>query len=115
MDDLALRCEPSRAFARGDATAPNLLSIHVLTRRRRNRFRVGCSVRRTADNRAMSYRAIQLYFCPFGTAPEYQVGLTTQIERALQGVPRQAIVSISYAPYPHREDDMLALIVLEEP
>jgi hypothetical protein len=62
----------------------------------------------------MRYRAIELLSDIRSTDPHFQMAISTQVERALEGVSRESIVSISYAPYPHEPDSMLALIVLQE-
>jgi hypothetical protein len=62
----------------------------------------------------MHYDVTELYFWPDSHAPEQRVPIAAQVERHLDGVPRESIVSISYAPYPHREDSMLVLIVLQQ-
>jgi hypothetical protein len=62
----------------------------------------------------MSYRAIELYFNPDADSPPYNVHITQQVESALENVPRAAIVSITYAPFPARPDHSVVLIVLDE-
>jgi hypothetical protein len=62
----------------------------------------------------MRYRAIELLSNIHSPDPDFRTAISTQVERALEGVPREAIVSISYAPYPHEQDSMLVLIVLQE-
>jgi hypothetical protein len=62
----------------------------------------------------MRYRAIELLSDIRSPNPDFQTAISTQVQRALEGVPRESIVSISYAPYPHDPDCMLALIVLQK-